>query len=88
MQSCNELPADFAAQVFENYQRMYVPEGKPEVKDDKEPLRATVFYQVVQVSAPMLTPRRVPMYLLLPVAQRCRAGHWSSRRAHRGVWEQ
>ena len=29
---------------------MYVPEGKPEVGDDKEPLRATVFYHVVQVS--------------------------------------
>ena len=42
----------FLTQVYENYKRMFVPEGKPEVDDDKEPLRATVFYHVVQVSQP------------------------------------
>ena len=51
-----EVPVLLSAQVYENYKRMFVPEGKPEVGDEKEALRATVFYHIVQVGHPNLAP--------------------------------
>ena len=51
--------------MYENYKRMFVPEGKPEVGDEKEALRATVFYHIVQVGHPNLAP--------LAYSSRCRA---------------